>query len=262
MPQALESEVELSLDEAWRPSHWRTGPPDRPRRGFAPEVTAILLIGIYNVVGNLWLPSSLYVPANLAVGLLLVGVARWGGTSWELLGLASNRWLRGLVVGGIAMAIIAFGVAVGVALPWTRELFEDNRVVDASTWEMIYQPFLRIPLGTAVFEELLFRGVLLGMFLLWLSPLWAVTWSSLLFGLWHVLPTALTVDNNAAVGDIAESDSGLALAIVGGVLGTWLVGYLFCWLRLRANSLLAPVLFHTATNSFAYLGAVFAVRVL
>ena len=73
---------------------------------------------------------------------------------------------------------------------------------------------------------------------------------------------ALTVDNNSAVGGVADTDAGLALAIVGGVLGTWLVGYLFCWLRFRANSLLAPILFHTATNSFAYLGAVVAVRVL
>ena len=237
-------------------------PESRPERGLGPEIVAVLAVAIYNIVGNLWLPSWAYVPANLAAGVSLVLVARWGGTSWELLGLARSRWLRGITVGAIAMAGIGLFVALGIALPWTRELFEDDRVVDASAWELIYQPLIRIPLGTAVFEELVFRGVLLGMFMLWLAPVWAVTWSSVLFGLWHVLPTGLSFGNNQAVGDITDSAGGLALAIVGGVLGTWLVGYLFCWLRLRANSLLAPILLHTATNSFAYLGAVMAVRVL
>lgn len=262
MTDTLDAARVLDLDEAWRPNRWRAAPESVPQRSFAPEIVAVALVVVYNVVGNLWLPSWAYVPANLAAGLVLVLVARWGSTSWELMGLAPQRLLRGLAVGGIVMAIIGIAIAIGVAIPWTRELFEDDRVVEASTWEMIYQPFLRIPLGTAVFEELVFRGVLLGMFLLWLSPIWAVTWSSFLFGLWHVLPTGLTVDNNEAVGDVADTGAGLALAILGGVLGTWLVGYLFCWLRLRANSLLAPILFHTATNSFAYLGAVFAVRVL
>lgn len=262
--QALDSTKPepLELDETWRLSAWLKRPTSRPQRGPGPEIGVVVLVAVYNVVANLWLPPALYVPANLAFGLALVVIALRRGANWEFLGLAPQRLMRGLAVGGIMMAIIGFGIAVGVTLPATRELFEDNRVLDASTWEMIYQPFLRIPLGTAVFEELVFRGVFLGMFMLWLSPLWAVTWSSFLFGLWHVLPTGLTIDNSAAVGGIADSDGGLTLAVIGGVLGTWLIGYLFCWLRLRANSLLAPILFHTATNSFAYLGAVFAVRIL
>jgi uncharacterized protein len=248
------------LDGAWRPSAWRVTPSSRPQRVPALEATAVALVLAYNVVGNLWLLPWMYVPVNLAAGTALLVLATRSGAPMELLGLLRTRLRRGLVVGGIAMATVAAVVALGILLPDTRRVFDDARVAAASSFDLVWQPFVRIPLGTAVFEELVFRGVLLGMFLRWTSPLWAATWSSVLFGLWHVLPTGLTVDNNGAFGGFAASGEGLALAIAGGVVGTWLVGYLFCWLRLRANSLAAPIMLHTATNSCFYLGAIVVVR--
>lgn len=215
----------------------------------------MVVVAAYNVVGNLVLPAWAYVPANLATGAGLLALAVAGGVTREQLGLLRDRVPRGLVVGGAAMALVGVVVVMAVVAPGTRGLFEDARVASASTGERVYHPLLRIPIGTAVFEELVFRGVLLGMFLRRVSPLRAATWSSLLFGLWHVLPTGLTVDNNRAFGDLAANGAGVTVAVVAGVMGTWLAGYLFCWLRLRANSLVAPILLHTATNSFAYLGA-------
>ena len=236
----------------------------RERASSAPatEVVLVTLVAVYNIVANLWLAPWMYIPANLAAAVVLIAIVRRHGIGWDHLGLARRHVPNGLRVGGIAMGVVGLGVAVGVALPITRALFEDARVVDASTWELVRQPLIRIPLGTAVFEEIVFRGVLLGMFLRRMTPLRAVTWSSLLFGLWHVLPTGLTVDNSPAIGDLANTRSGLTVAVVGAVIGTWLAGYVFCWLRLRANSLLAPIMLHIATNSFAYVGATVTVHVL
>jgi membrane protease YdiL (CAAX protease family) len=250
------------LDDAWRPGAWLVRPNGTPSRSVWLEVSVLVFVVVYNVVGNLWLLPWMYVPVNLAAGAAMVALALKSGATWAMLGLAWRRVPRGIAVGAVAVAVVATGIALGVALPGTRPLFDDARVAAASSWQLIYQPLLRIPIGTAVFEELVFRGVLLGMFLRCMSPLRAATSSSVLFGLWHVLPTGLTIDNNGAFGGLAATNSGLALAIVGGVLGTWLVGYLFCWLRLRANSVVAPILLHAATNSLTYLGAVVVVRMI
>jgi membrane protease YdiL (CAAX protease family) len=73
--------------------------------------------------------------------------------------------------------------------------------------------------------------------------------SSLLFGLWHVLPTIEVLELNDLY-----SGSSLAFggAVTGAVAVTAAAGFGFCWLRLRAGSVLAPVLAHAATNSIAF----------
>ena len=93
------------------------------------------------------------------------------------------------------------------------------------------------------------------------APLWAGLATSVLFGLWHILPTLDTLLTNPA-GENIDSILEVTTALVGSVVGLTLAGFVFLWLRLRANSTVAPVLAHIATNSFALLAALFVVRVL
>jgi membrane protease YdiL (CAAX protease family) len=146
-------------------------------------------------------------------------------------------------------------------MPFTREIFRDDRVIERSTWVVLFDALLRIPVATAFYEETLFRGVLFGMFVRRWAPLWAALATSLLFGLWHILPTLDTLLTNPA-GESIDSIPEVVLALSGSVAGTALAGFAFLWLRLRANSTVAPVLAHIATNSFALLAALFVVRVL
>ena len=53
-------------------------------------------------------------------------------------------------------------IVVLVAVPGTRSYFDDSSVAADSTAQRVLQPLLFIPLGTVVFEEVIFRGVLLG----------------------------------------------------------------------------------------------------
>jgi membrane protease YdiL (CAAX protease family) len=55
---------------------------------------------------------------------------------------------------------------------------------------------------------------------------------------------------------------GVIIAALAAVAATAIVGVGFLWLRLRANSTVAPILAHIATNSFALLAALLVVRVL
>ena len=53
----------------------------------------------------------------------------------------------------------------------------------------VFNPLVRIPFGTVLLEETLFRGVLLALALRRWSVATAVIVTSAIFGLWHVVPT-------------------------------------------------------------------------
>jgi membrane protease YdiL (CAAX protease family) len=213
--------------------------------------TAVLcVLAAANVCGNLWLPAWTYVPVNLAAGASVLLVARAGGATTGDLGLERQRLRRGLLVGTLAMAAVGIAIALAVAIPATRGFFEDERATEVGVGLLLYHALLRIPLGTAAFEELAFRGVLLGLGRrLWRTRT-AVIWSSVLFGLWHVLPATTLASANAQIAGV-----NVVLTVTAGVAATIAAGVLLALIRLHSNSLAAPVLAHVATNSFAFAAA-------
>lgn len=219
------------------------------------ELGAAAAVLGYGVLVNRVVPNELYVPVNLAAAGAAVAAAHALGASWRDLGLARDRMTAGLRLGGLTLLPIAAVVALGLAIPWTREFFRDTTIVDASTAEAVYTLLLRIPFGTALAEELIFRGALLGLFLQRHRPWVAVALSSAVFGLWHVLPTLSSLDTNPGAAATAGSVLLQAGAVALVVLATGLGGAVFSWLRLRSGSILAPWLTHTGLNSIGYLGS-------
>ena len=115
---------------------------------------------------------------------------------------------------------------------------------------------IRIPLGTVLWEETAFRGVLLAALLRVLPPRTAVGISAAVFGLWHIRPT---LDATAA-NDLAAGLPGRTAAVLSGCVLTAAAGVLFTGLRMRSGSLLAPVLVHAAANCLGLLAAAAAHR--
>lgn len=216
----------------------------------------VALAAAGNAATNLLVPAALYVPTALLVALLAVLVAvRVGGCGARDLGLAAADLGGGLRHGAVATAVVAGLLVVGAALPATRELFADRRVDEHAVAALLYATLVRIPLGTALLEETLFRGVLLGLGLRRWPRRVAVAWSSALFGLWHVLPSGGLSGYNPVVADLLHGPAGRLVVTTAAVAATALAGVVLCWLRLRAGSLLAPVMLHVATNSLAYAAA-------
>jgi membrane protease YdiL (CAAX protease family) len=213
------------------------------------------VLALHNVVGNEVVPDAAYVPVNLLTGALLVCLALGAGASFGDLGLGRADASTGLRWGLAIAGVVAVGLAVGIALPPTRGLFHDQRVADLSGAGLAYEALVRIPLGTALFEEIAFRGVLLALLLRLTSTIPAVAVSSALFGLWHILPTISALRAN----DLAEGIAATFGAVVGAVVVTGIGGVLLCALRLHTGSLVAPVVAHTATNSLA-IAAAFVVQ--
>jgi uncharacterized protein len=223
-----------------------------PRPGLAMALV-VALAAAGNAATNLLVPDALYVPAAVLIASLAVLVAvRVGGCGARDLGLAAADLGGGLRLGAVAMAVVAGLLLVGAALPAGRELFADRRVDEHSVTALLYATLVRIPLGTALLEEILFRGVLLGLGLRRWPPRVAVAWSSALFGLWHVLPAGGLAGYNPAVAGLLQGGAGRLAVTVAAVAGSAVAGVVLCWLRLRAGSLLAPAMLHVATNSFAY----------
>ena len=217
-------------------------------KGLHRLIAIVVVVAIaWNLIGNLVLPGAWYVPANIAVAAGLVALARWAGLGWDDLGFERKSVCRGLAVGLGAAVLIGAVIALGVAIPALRTFFESDDVATATPGEQWYTALIRIPIGTAVFEEVLFRSVLLGALLRLTTVKWAVVISAVAFGLWHVVPAWETVEGSGL------ETLGL---IVGTVVITTVAGIVFALLRIWSNSIVAPILAHTATNSFAYVAAV------
>ncbi len=264
--------------------HGGRGPTARDP-GALPVTTSLALLAtvLVLVAVNLWVHvgPTRWQPVTgplLAVGLLLLG--RWAGLSWQQLGLGRDTLVPGLVWGGAAVALVAVGYAVGLAVPASRGLFLDARHA-VGPLRAARRAFVVVPLGVVVFEEVAFRGLLWGLVGVEHGTLWAAVVTSVLFGLWHVLPAVdgaranatgpdaatdrgAATDLRPAADRVARTDRArvphgiLARQVVGTVAFTALAGAVFAVLRDQSGSLVAPFLLHWATNGLGILAAAWA----
>ncbi len=207
---------------------------------------AIVLLAAHNVVVERLAPW-MYVPACLTVagGLVVLGAA--AGLSAADMGLTLQQQQQpgaGLLV-GLAAAVVVVTVA---ALPRTRPLFADRRMAGVGPAGTAYRAAVRIPLGTVVLEEVAFRGVLLALLAAVVPLGWAVAGSCVLFGVWHLVPTAALLDVNRLARD-------RRLILAGSVVAMAAAGLLLCWLRLATDGIAAPAVVHVSVTATATVAA-------
>jgi uncharacterized protein len=104
---------------------------------------------------------------------------------------------------------------------------------------------VRIPVGTVLWEEVAFRGVLQAALRRMMPEPAAIAVTSGVFGLWHIRPTAGALRVNGLAGDRRRATAG----VLAGVAATTAAGAFLSWLRERSGRLAAPVLLHLAANS-------------
>ena len=228
-----------------------TPPALSPRGSF---LVTVAMLGIYNVARHLGLFGSQELVAAGVLTAGLIGVARLARLSTDDLGLARSRLPGGAVLGGIAFVFVAVAIVVVALVPATAGFLDDERV-DVSSAGLVYEVVVTILLVTVIPEELAFRGVLLASGSTQWGVRWAVLATSALFGLWHISPALTTASANTDVSEVTMASSGALAAVTVSVAATFVAGLVFCWLRLRSRSLLAPVLAHFATNAVAFVTA-------
>ena len=215
-------------------------------------LTLVILIAV-NVIDIRVAHAALVVGPCCAA--LLLWLARLAGLSWAELGLGPGTWRRGFQWAGAIIAVVAVLLAAAAALPLTRAAFRDSRY-HLGLWEALLTAFVLIPVGTVLLEEVAFRGVLWGLLRRLRGTVAATAVSSVLFGVWHVLPSlGLAASNEAVGGAVGTGRSAQEVTVLGTVLFTAAAGVVFCELRRRSGSLLAPAGLHWAVNGLSVLAS-------
>jgi membrane protease YdiL (CAAX protease family) len=199
------------------------------------------------------LHGTTYVTVNLVVGVVLGAIALWLlRSNPRELGIEGNT-SRVAAMAGIASVVLVAPLYVLALLEPTAQLIADERVAELSASQVAFQALIRIPLGTALFEEFAFRGVLFGLFSR-RGFLFGAVASSVPFGLWHIRPAMEAVDANAP--DAHASLVGLL--VFSAVAVTAVAGLGFCWLRRRGGGILAPTVLHAGVNSLSLVASAIA----
>lgn len=226
----------------------------------SPGPAAVVVIAglvLLNVV-DIRVPHASLVAGPLGVAAL-TGLARFAGLSWQDLGLGPRTWRRGFRWAVILVLAVAVVITVGAWLPLTRDAFRDVRYrLDLGS--ALLTAFVLIPVGTVLVEELAFRSVLWGLLARARSATFATLISSVLFGLWHVLPSLRLASDSSLIADaVGGSSSQCAaaqvLAVLGAVVFTTLAGVVFCELRRRGGSVLPSAGLHWAANALSVLAS-------
>jgi membrane protease YdiL (CAAX protease family) len=213
-------------------------------------LVALVLITLAN---NRWLHGWGLATACAGTALLL-GIARLAGCDAADLGLGRAALPRGAAWAGALIGLVALVYLAGALLPMTRSLFDDQRNAGLGLGAVLLRALVYVPIGTVMLEEVAFRGVLYALVRRGWGGRWATAVSSLLFGLWHILPSLDLASDKPALGSVfGDSLAGRVVVDLGAVLFTALAGALFCELRRRSGSLLPPAALHWSTNALGYL---------
>jgi membrane protease YdiL (CAAX protease family) len=219
------------------------GSRQRKDAGFAITSCAVL-VAYNNLAAMLPWHRRRYTLLNLgATGAALSAAAASGLTPADI-GLGRGELRPGLRLGGRLAAAAACGWVLIAAAPATRPVVRDERITGLSGRAVAYQGPARIPLGTVLWEETAFRGVLQAALCRVMPVGAAIAVTSGVFGIWHVRPTAGALRVNGLAGGPGKTMA----AVTSGVAATAAGGAGLSWLRMRSGSLAAPVLLHLATN--------------
>jgi membrane protease YdiL (CAAX protease family) len=218
--------------------------------GLRPEVrTALGLTALLLAYGNgvsLFSNSArdvFLLWSNLALLAALLAWAVWSagfradelGLGWRYAGRSAFVG-SALSVGAAAPPLLFIGLAPLVA----GNAVEAPDISSRSGSAMAYFLLLRQPIGTALFEEASFRGVLYGAWQRVGGERMAIIATSVAFALWHVVITSRSVADSG----IVSSPPAVAAGVVVSLAGLFVGGLIFAYLRWRTSSIAAPVAAH------------------
>src|SRR5215831_18136281 len=242
-----------------RPRDGGTGPPATGGfRGVAPPgqhwgfavAASAVLIAYNNVTGLDSGHERWYVRLNAGATGAALAAATVSGLTPADLGLGRGRRLPGRLGCGLA-AGAGVGWLLIAAVPATRPLLGDQRATGLSGRDVAYQALIRIPVGTALWEETAFRSVLQAALGRVLPGTAAIAVTSGVFGAWHIRPTLQALQANGLADDRRRAVAG----ILAGCAATAAGGALLSWLRARSGRLADTVLLHAAVNSGGLIAA-------
>jgi hypothetical protein len=142
---------------------------------------------------------------------------------------------------------VASALLAASGIQGTRTFYGDHGIARMTAARALYEGLVRIPLGTALPEELIFRGALQSLLARRHHPLLAAGLTSILFGLWHIAPAFRRLQTHALT--IGRHPAHQTAWVATSIGFTTLAGLALTGLRYRSRSLVAPWLVHSAVNA-------------
>ena len=227
-----------------------------------PVLVVVAFMVAINVVNNRIAPQTHFLLWAFGSSVVLIAIGLLDGNSWTDMGLSWRFGLSGLFWAGLTIALVTIAYAIASSFKKTRQAFHDERYAQMSGGRLVFQTLLEVPFGTVLMEEIAFRAVLFSMLARRYGVIWGLVISSVLFGLWHILPSIGTHESNPALGGVAgEGRKGNVIAVALSVLTTSVAGVIFVGLRLISGSILGPMGLHWATNGLGYFFSFFLIRI-
>lgn len=218
-----------------------------------PVIIVVAALVVFNVVNNRVAPQRHYLLWALGGSFGLLALGLLDGNSWTDMGLGWDYLVIGFIWGVGSVGVVTAGYLIAASFRKGRNAMHDERVSELSGPKLMFQALVEVPFGTVLFEEIAFRAVLFSMLARRFGVVGAIIISSILFGLWHILPSIGTHEQSAALGSVVgEGRRGNILAVALSVLTTAIAGVIFAGLRLLSGSVLAPMGLHWATNGMGY----------
>ena len=219
---------------------------------------AALVLGTLLVAYNTLLAAlpaqtqgRVYVPLNLLLtALLLLWALTGAGLTLDQAGLLGAGWGRAALAGGLTGLLLSLPLWLMALLrlaPRGGLARLRPPASSASQERLLYHVFVRIPLGTALWEEVAFRGVLYPLLAAATTLWWGALLSSAFFVLWHIGPSLRTF---VAAG-VPRAGRLARLAWPTMAVGTLAGGLLFIGLREVTGHLVAPIVAHALVNASA-----------
>ena len=216
----------------------------RPEARVAVGLSIVLLIyGNANAIAPPDTREQFLLWSNLSLlALLLVWALGWARFTLAELGLAPRTAPGSAVVGGALSVLAAAPPVLFIALAplFGGDPVEAPDITERSGAGMAYFLGFRQPVGTALFEEVAFRGVLYGAWQRVGGDRLAMLATALVFCLWHVVITSRSVAESGVV----ESPPLVAAGVVVSLAGLFVGGLLFAYLRWHTRSIAAAVMAH------------------
>ncbi|MEO0096449.1 MAG: type II CAAX endopeptidase family protein [candidate division WOR-3 bacterium] len=206
----------------------------------------------YNNLINL-LPAEfhakIYVVVNLAILIILFFIAKkFLNLNLNELGYETKYIGSGIATGLIAtLVIIGIFILLLLLLPKTGIKIKPPVIELGSLTELLYRVLIRIPAGTAFFEENLFRGICYGYLIKRFTPKKTIFFTSLLFGIWHIVPALKVVTANFQMGLNLYG----ILFWCAGILGAFFAGVFFALMRYYSKNIVGCILSHSLINDLS-----------
>jgi uncharacterized protein len=218
-----------------------------------PVAGIVLASMALNIVANSILPPLLHIPISLATAASVTRLGVKAGVTLDQQGMALRTMPRGAVYGLATFLPIAIALGAASRHRTLGTYYQQEDIAAGSPGRTAYEAFVRIPWGTALPEEMIFRGTTMALLGRRRSPLATVVLSSALFGLWHAAPTAQRLNQ---LPHVKNGPPKHQLAhIAGSVASTAVAGLALGWLRVRSDSIVAPWFAHSTANATAFIAS-------